>query len=145
MIDRIQLILKSKNLSSTLFADEINVQRSSVSHILTGRNKPSLDFITKILHAYPEINSEWLLMGEGQMLKKSEPVSQPKPENENLFVSQEKNKEEKKQLDDHKTEKSEKKEPDLEKAEITTSSGSGIKKIMILYDDNTFKEFFPKE
>ncbi len=75
MVDRIQLILKSKNLSSSQFADEIQVQRSSVSHILTGRNKPSLDFVSKILSSYPELNSDWLLFGKGQMIKKQESIS----------------------------------------------------------------------
>ena len=77
MIDRIQLILKSKNLSPSQFADEIQVQRSSISHILSGRNKPSLDFIMKILTTYPEVNADWLIFGKGQMVKleKSDPES----------------------------------------------------------------------
>jgi len=70
MIDRIQLILKSKNLSSSQFADEIQVQRSSISHILSGRNKPSLDFIMKILSTYSEVNADWLIFGKGQMIQK---------------------------------------------------------------------------
>ena len=69
MIGRIQLILKSKNLSPSQFADEIQVQRSSISHILSGRNKPSLDFIMKILSTYHEVNADWLIFGKGQMVK----------------------------------------------------------------------------
>ena len=69
MIDRIQLILKTKNLSSSQFADEIQVQRSSISHILSGRNKPSLDFIMKILSTYSEVNADWLIFGKGQMVR----------------------------------------------------------------------------
>jgi hypothetical protein len=48
------------------------VQPSSVSHVLSGRNKPSLDFILKILTSYPEINPEWMLFGKGSMIKKRE-------------------------------------------------------------------------
>jgi len=70
MTDRIQLILKTYNLSPSQFADEIKVQRSGLSHILSGRNKPSLDFVTKILNHFSDISPEWLLFGEGQMLKK---------------------------------------------------------------------------
>jgi len=52
------------NLSSSGFADKIGVQRSSVSHILTGRNKPSLDFIEKTLSNFPRVNADWLIMGK---------------------------------------------------------------------------------
>jgi transcriptional regulator with XRE-family HTH domain len=67
MIERIQLILQTKSLSPGKFADEIGVQRSSVSHILSGRNGPSLDFIQKILKRYTDISATWLVSGEGQM------------------------------------------------------------------------------
>ncbi len=69
MNDRVFKILNQKNISSAKFADEIGVQRSSVSHVISGRNKPSLDFILKIIKRYPEINIEWLLMGKGQMIE----------------------------------------------------------------------------
>jgi transcriptional regulator with XRE-family HTH domain len=72
MTERIELLLKSMNLSPSRFADEINVQRSSVSHILSGRNKPSLDFITKVLSSYPQVNPDWLLFNNGGMLRKSD-------------------------------------------------------------------------
>lgn len=67
MVDRISLLLKAKNITASLFADEIGVQRSSISHVLSGRNKPSLEFIQKILKRYPEINPDWLLFGKGPM------------------------------------------------------------------------------
>jgi transcriptional regulator with XRE-family HTH domain len=69
MIDRIDLILKSRNINASQFADEIDIPRSVLSHVLSGRNRPSLDFILKILKAYPEINPGWILLGEGTMLK----------------------------------------------------------------------------
>ncbi len=69
MLDRISNLLKAKGLSSARFADSIGVQRSSVSHVLSGRNKPSLDFILKILKKYQEINPDWLLTGTGNMLR----------------------------------------------------------------------------
>jgi transcriptional regulator with XRE-family HTH domain len=67
MNNRIQLILKTKDISASKFADEIGVQRSSISHILSGRNNPSLDFIQKILKRFPDINSDWILTGKGSM------------------------------------------------------------------------------
>ena len=61
MKDRIIQFLREMNMTSTKFADEIGVQRSSISHILSGRNKPSYDFIEKMLNAYPTINAQWLI------------------------------------------------------------------------------------
>ena len=71
MLERINLILKSRNLNAAQFADEIGVQRSSVSHILTGRNNASLDFLLKVLTRYPEIDTDWLLTGKGVMVRSS--------------------------------------------------------------------------
>lgn len=63
MIERIQELLKAKNLTPSQFADEIGIQRSGMSHLLSGRNKPSLEFVYKVLRRYPEINAEWLIRG----------------------------------------------------------------------------------
>lgn len=82
MIERIKTILAVKNLSSAQFATEIGVQRSGISHILSGRNKPSLDFVLKILDHYPNINEIWLLKGQGEMYKNqaSDPTLFEKPD-----------------------------------------------------------------
>lgn len=69
MLERINLILKSRNVNAAQFADEIGVQRSSVSHILTGRNNASLDFLLKVLARYPDIDTDWLLTGKGVMMR----------------------------------------------------------------------------
>ncbi|KAB5491666.1 helix-turn-helix domain-containing protein [Flagellimonas hadalis] len=65
IISRIQTVIAHHGLSVSAFADEIGVQRSSISHLLSGRNKPSLDFVMKLVNAYPEVNLYWLLKGEG--------------------------------------------------------------------------------
>jgi transcriptional regulator with XRE-family HTH domain len=67
MKDRILQFLSAEKISPAEFADKIGVQRSSMSHILNGRNYPSASFIQKMLHAYPLINSRWLMIGEGKM------------------------------------------------------------------------------
>lgn len=59
--DKIKQILKDKNLSPSQFADEIGVQRSSISHILSGRNRPSFDIIQKIMRRYPDLGYDWIL------------------------------------------------------------------------------------
>ena len=62
---RLQQILDFYGLSASSFAEKIGVQRSSISHILSGRNKPSLDFVMKILSSFEEVDTYWLLNGKG--------------------------------------------------------------------------------
>lgn len=69
MVDRIKQVLEYTQMSSTAFADAIDVNRSSMTHIFSGRNQPSLDIAKKILLAFPEISTEWLIMGVGSMIQ----------------------------------------------------------------------------
>ena len=69
MKERILKFLQAENLSSSQFAELIGVQPSSISHIVSGRNNPSLDFILKMLAKYPEIEPDWLLFGSGEMYR----------------------------------------------------------------------------
>jgi len=62
---RLQRILEYYDLSAASFADKIEVGRSSISHILSGRNKPSLDFVMKVVKNFPEVELYWLLNGKG--------------------------------------------------------------------------------
>lgn len=71
MVNKEKFILRLKevmdyyNDTAASFSEKIGVQRSSISHILSGRNKPSLEFIMKILSSYPEVDLYWLLNGKG--------------------------------------------------------------------------------
>lgn len=67
MKTRIEKLLHEVGMSPSLFADAIGVQRATISHILSGRNNPSLDFVQKILSRFPEINPDWILSGKGEM------------------------------------------------------------------------------
>jgi transcriptional regulator with XRE-family HTH domain len=67
MKDRIQRLIDDKNLTPSRFADEVGLNRPAVSHILNGRNNPSMDALQKILKRFPEISGSWLLTGEGSM------------------------------------------------------------------------------
>ena len=58
-------VLEYYNLTASSFADKISVQRSSMSHLLSGRNKPSLDFIMKLVEEFPDVSLEWILNGKG--------------------------------------------------------------------------------
>ncbi|AEM72099.1 helix-turn-helix domain protein [Allomuricauda ruestringensis DSM 13258] len=71
IIARIETVIEHLELSVSAFADEIGVQRSSISHLLNGRNKPSLDFVMKLVNTYPEVDLYWLLKGEGRFPKES--------------------------------------------------------------------------
>lgn len=68
--ERIEKIMQMEGLNSGQFAQEIGIQTSTLSHILNGRNKPSLDVMKKILNRYPKIESDWLILGQGAMLRK---------------------------------------------------------------------------
>jgi transcriptional regulator with XRE-family HTH domain len=68
MNNRIALVIQAKNITPSQLADELGVQRSGVSHIMTNRNKPSLEFIQKLLKKYPDISTNWILFGEGPMM-----------------------------------------------------------------------------
>ncbi|MBO0947375.1 helix-turn-helix transcriptional regulator [Fibrella forsythiae] len=65
--DKIKQVLTIKNLSPSYLADDIGVQRSSISHILSGRNRPSLDIIQKIVRRFPEFTYEWFLESDTQL------------------------------------------------------------------------------
>lgn len=70
-INRLKEIIQHHQLSASQFADSIGVQRSSISHILSGRNKPSLDFILKVTNTYTDVDIYWLLNGKGSFPKSS--------------------------------------------------------------------------
>ena len=73
--DRFTKILEYSGFTASEFADEIDVQRSSISHIISGRNKPSLEFIVKIKNRFPEISWDWIILGQGEMLQNDSALS----------------------------------------------------------------------
>ena len=87
--ERIELLMKCYDLSPSQFADRTGVQRASVSHIISGRNKPSLEVMLKIYEAFPGVDMKWLMMGVGEA-----PTRQAAPETvvsapqESLFTEQ---------------------------------------------------------
>jgi transcriptional regulator with XRE-family HTH domain len=77
MKDRITEFLTKENISPAEFADKIGVQRSSVSHVLNGRNYPGASFLQKMLSSYKSLNPRWLLLGEGPMLEFKKSIAEP--------------------------------------------------------------------
>ena len=72
MYERLKNWMEYEGLKPSVLADIIGVNRATISHILSGRNKPSIDFLQKLLSTYPELNSNWLITGVGYMSTKKE-------------------------------------------------------------------------
>jgi transcriptional regulator with XRE-family HTH domain len=72
MVDRIKQLMEHYQLSPASFAEVIGINRSNLTHLFSGRNQPSLDLAKKILHYYPDIKTEWLIMGVGDMFRNNE-------------------------------------------------------------------------
>lgn len=139
MRDRILHFLTQENLSSAKFADEIDVQRSSVSHILSGRNNPSFDFIQKILRRFELINAEWLILGRGEMFKSQQQG--------NMFDAERRTDGKEKPVNDM-TSTAKIGIPVDFNDKSTLVSEEKLKKtaekVVIFYTDKTFKEYYPQ-
>ena len=68
--NRLEFVIKHYELSAANFADRIGVQRSSISHLLSGRNNPSLDFVVRVMDKFPDINFNWFVKGKGEIFLK---------------------------------------------------------------------------
>ena len=147
MKDRIKKIMDSEDLSAARFADRLEINRAVVSHILNGRNNPSLDVVTKILSEMNYINPDWLLQGVGSMYKDG--YRRKEEIDRSLFSTEAINAED----DTDKTEYAEEKSlKNAEKAVKSTDSEGvspvsvndrKVKQIIVYYDDNTFETFTP--
>jgi len=109
---RLEKVIDFYGETASSFAEKIGVQRSSISHILSGRNKPSLDFVLKVLASFPEVELYWLLNGKGTFPKKNVTTESE------TFESQ--------------------KTLNLQKP---VSKNKDIERIVIFYTDGTFKNF----
>ena len=146
---RINKIMEKNDLNASSFAEAINVGRSSISHILSGRNKPSLDLVMNIVGQFPEVDLYWLLNGKGTYPKTEQAAAPPvsvippvtstapsTPKMETIPVE----------------EKSNSTTPDLfsttplkNDLEVDKNNlGKSISKIIILYSDGSFKDYVPE-
>lgn len=145
MKDRIQKIIEDKNLSPSIFADEVGLNRAVVSHILHGRNKPGLENLQKILSAYPDINPGWLISGIGSMYLDGS--GNPKTptlfdENEEITAnSQEKT--EYSRENELKQPSNTIKQAISQPVNLKITTSVKVKKIAVFYSDNTYEEFVP--
>ena len=132
MNKRIQQFLEIENLSPSKLADMLGLQRSGISHILAGRNKPSYDFILKFLRTFPNINPDWLLMGKGKIYRNGEndQNNQNEEHTPQLSINFEENQEFYEESD--------------EATEIKFIEKK-LNRITLFYNDGSFQEFYPNK
>lgn len=123
---RLKIIIDHYSISAAIMAEKMDVQRSSISHILSGRNKPSLDFVMKVLTAFPEVELYWLLNGTGTFPKGSntsfkKPTPAPIQESEARTIPL----------------------PSVENNSLVVKNESDIERIVVFYKDGTFKNYTP--
>jgi len=135
MKERLMEFLKSHNMTSTRLADEIGVQRSSISHILSGRNKPSYDFIHKFLQYYKDINPKWLILGEGMMYTKEKQTSMSFERQPEKSTPRESN------IQNNPPDKDQ--TANSREVEAKPDVSPYVEKIVIFYSDNHFEEYTP--
>lgn len=138
--DRIAHIIRAKNLTATQFAELMQIQPSNVSHLLSGRNKPSLDFLIKLKDLFPEYSFDWIILGK-KPITVSEHIQKPKEsvhENnevpklfeDSFFVGN----------DFHEEPQTTHENAIIDKSsDIDKVTSKMIKQIIYIYDDNTFE------
>ncbi len=137
MNDRLQQFLTLENLTPSSFADRLGIQRSRISHVLSGRNKPSYDFIERFMKRFPNVNLEWLITGKGKVYKdfSDETGAGTIIKNDFQFSDNKEN--------THPMTISEPVENELfeSKAESSTEKRD-IVRITVFYSDGSFEEFY---
>lgn len=143
MIDRIKSLMTHYQLSAAQFADKIGVQRSALSHVLSGRNRPSLDFVIKIKSEFPEVNLEWITLGKGSMIQgdvvDTGDNTVDLEDTRSLFDPQDRLKttEMEKENDPHGL--------SVKGAEAAPGAVKVLKEIVLFYTDGTFERFVQKQ
>jgi len=162
MDKRIGQIIDDLKISKAEFAKEIDVQRSSISHITSGRNKPSLDIVLKILERYPQYSTDWLLFGSGKKFNQTEDhiinekhtlpdkkdvtkiTTSEKPESQNVYNTNTKNNVDKsKQTSDdlHNETQTVNVNKSTQVNQTIFSNGIAPEQVLVLFDDSTFKTY----
>lgn len=135
---RLQQILNYYGLSATSFSEEISFNRSTISHLLSGRNKPSLEFVMKVLKTYPEVELYWLLNGKGSFpaLKKSDSKNTTDVSVSNSEISSEISEQQKIHQKQDISENNV-----FQKISEKKSNTGSIERIVVFYKNGTFKEY----
>lgn len=131
MIERLKEIIKYYELTASALADKIDVPRSSISHLLSGRNKASLDFVMKVVDNFEEVELDWLIYGKG-VFPKANKIDKVQ---RTLFESDIREKKIKPKLSEN--------EPEVNKVIETKKSTQSKKltKVILIYEDGSFEDF----
>ncbi len=147
MKDRISKFLTTESISPSKFADEIGVQRSSISHIISGRNNPSLELIQKILNRYDFVNPDWLILGKGEMYRSVSRnpnlFNQAPTIQENIQINNDLDKNQSKNTEKNAPVKVEEKPVQQADIPIIPVTRKAVDKLLIIYKDGTFENFYP--
>lgn len=136
MEQRLNQLFGQLRVSPSRFADEIGVQRSNISHLLSGRNKPSFDLMVKIIERYPKVDIEWLITGKGEPLKREVTIQPDASGNRNpdIFNSPAMVQSSPPPVYANKA-KSE--------SSVKVTNVNSVEKVLIFYSDKTFEEYRP--
>lgn len=147
--DRLATVIQHENVSAKQFAEEVGIQPGTVSNILNGRNKPSLEVMQKVLKRYPQLSSDWLISGEEPMYRKKNdsqptllfdiPTEMP-IDSEHATYTPKGDSETKNAPTDNNV-NPQRSNPNLPFITQHTQNGKRIQKIVVFFDDGTFEEY----
>lgn len=133
--EKIRHILTMKDLSPSYFADEIGIQRSSISHILAGRNKPSLDIVQKIIRRFPDLGINWIFDDQDLPdVPETESIPDFPESNRSIPVERE--------LRTEKTVETTPVQPNLPEPQKIAEKKQ-LERVLMFYTDGTFEEYKP--
>lgn len=149
--DRIKLIIETEGVTQVAFAETTGINTSTLNHVLTGRNNPSVDVISKILAAYPQYESDWLLHGSGPMWTEAYSEQQVKSTSIPLFSDSDGDGSGSTPspvaapVPNGGVRRGKVEERTREATQTTTERNSSkrVQKVIIYYDDNTFETLYP--
>lgn len=148
MNKRLQQFLSAENITQSQFAERIGVAKASVSHILSGRNKPGFEFIESMANCYPNLNLDWLIGGKGKMYKGQEVAASSSPQVIENPIFPDNDTTDGRLFDSREPGLFQNNQENLDnKEETRQDSPAGanqvparITKILVFYDNGTFKE-----
>lgn len=142
MKDRIAHIIRAKNLTAAEFAARLGIQPSNVSHLLAGRNNPSLEFVKKLKETFPEYNLEWIVFGKGPMTV-SEPFMEQRAAVASVDSSAEVEKAAEMSVEGTLFDAVESPASEFSESSLPASF-NGLKQIILVYDDDRFEVLLPR-
>ena len=133
---RLEKVFDHYDLTATSFSEKVNVGKATISHLLSGRNKPSLDFVLKTVKAFPEVELYWLLNGKGSFPTENLPQKDKEIEIDKYHDKQE----DQLSLHDQLTD-----EPAKKESTVSKYPNKKLVRVILCYEDGSFENFDPRE